>query len=133
MERYTKFSPRPTSPDAASSYDRKVSRVGKGFAGAGFVLGVVAMATFAIHTPPQSLVNVFELVAGVIFATVFFWGVGFAVVCGVAPRAYLNSAEGQARLAKIGTKSVMGARIACASYLLFIAAVVGFVLFMGRR
>lgn len=116
-----------------SRYHRRIVSVGGCFAALGVVLGLFASVVGAGDV--QSL----KEVKGVILAPVMLGAGGFvfgmALMCLVAPRAFLTGPAGRPWMKMIGTESVAVARTACLLFGLAITAPfvgVGLVIALGK-
>ncbi len=117
--------PDPNADAAHATYHRRIVGVGGCFAAAGAVLGLVISVVMAGEAKSGRDIK------GVILMPVMMGLGGFmfgmAVMCLVAPRAFLTGPVGRPWMALIGTQSVTVARVACFLFGLFVSLVaVGF-------
>ena len=112
----------PSDADAArhARYHRKIVFVGGCFAALGVVLGLLTSVVVASDAKSGKDIK------GVILAPVMYGAGGFvfgmALMCLVAPRAFLTGPVGRPWMKLIGTKSVAVARIACLLFGLVVTA-----------
>jgi hypothetical protein len=103
----------PAEPEAQrhANYHKRIVFVGGCFAALGVVLGLLAAA--AVASDPKSGGDA----RGILLVPVIYGAGGFvfgmAIMCLVAPRAFLTGPVGAPWMKMIGTKDVLMARIAC--------------------
>lgn len=113
-----------TTPDADpahATYHRRIVGVGGCFAAVGAILGLVISIVMACEAKSGKDIKRVILMPVMMGLGGFMFGM--AIMCLVAPRAFLTGPVGRPWMALIGTKSVTVARVACFLAGLFVTAV----------
>jgi hypothetical protein len=94
-----------------AGYHKRIVFVGACFAGVGLVLGLITSVLMASAAKSGSEIK------GILLTPVLYGAGGFvfgmAIMCLVAPRAFLTGPVGAPWMKLIGTRSVLAARITC--------------------
>jgi hypothetical protein len=102
-----------------AGYGRVISITSKTFGVFGILLGLVCFYGVWPQNP-----NWIGFIVGLISFGMVFWAFGLGITFLLAPRNYLESFSGRRWRLKVGIKSVTGARVACAIYVLLIGPII---------